>query len=60
METSAIIKKTVTLELLIFFFFWPTVDNKLLGVNQDTVLNRFNGDAYFSKNKYHANQSLED
>lgn len=54
-------QKTVFLELLIYFFLiQPSVDNKLLGVNQDTVLNPFNGDACLSKNKYHANPSPED
>lgn len=42
------------------FFIWPSVDNKLLGVNQDTVLNPFNGDSCLNRSKYHANQSLED
>lgn len=43
-----------------FFFVWPSVDNKLLDVNKDTVLNPFNGDSSLSRSKYHANQFLAD
>lgn len=52
-------QETLIVELL-NFFIWSSVDNKLLGVNKDTVLNLFNGDSSLSRSKYHANQSLAD
>lgn len=52
-------QETLSVELLMFLI-WPSVDNKLLGVNKDTILNPFNGDSSLSRIKYHANQFLAD